>query len=53
MNNYDICVSLLNDFTEAQLAHVAVILRAMKQIISDIEVAKQQKADEEASHKMA
>ena len=47
MSNHDICVSMLNDFTEAQLANVAVILRAMKQIISDIEVAQRQKEDEE------
>ena len=47
MSNHDICVSMLNDFTEAQLANVAVILRAMKQIISDIEVAQRQKEDGE------
>ena len=35
MSNHDICVSMLNDFTEAQLANVAVILRAMKQTIAD------------------
>lgn len=35
MSNHDICVSMLNDFTEAQLANVAAMLRTMKQTIAD------------------
>ncbi|MEY8230268.1 hypothetical protein AALA82_01425 [Oscillospiraceae bacterium 50-16] len=35
MSNHDICVSMLNDFTETQLANVAAMLRTMKQTIAD------------------
>lgn len=35
MSNRDICVSMLDDFTEAQLVNVAAVLRSMKQTIED------------------
>lgn len=35
MSNRDICVSMLDDFTDAQLVNVAAILRTLKQTIAD------------------
>lgn len=35
MSNRDICVSMLDDFTDAQLVNVAAMLRTMKQTIID------------------
>lgn len=35
MSNRDICVSMLDDFTEAQLVNVAAMLRTLKQTIAD------------------
>lgn len=35
MSNHDICVSMLDDFTDAQLVNVAAILRTLKQTIAD------------------
>lgn len=35
MSNRDICVSMLDDFTDAQLVNVAAMLRTMKQTIAD------------------
>lgn len=35
MSNRDICVSILDDFTDAQLVNVAAILRTLKQTIAD------------------
>ena len=35
MSNRDICVSMLDDFTEAQLVNVAAMLRTLKQAIAD------------------
>ncbi len=35
MSNREQCVALLDDFTEAQLVNVAVVLKAMKQAIKD------------------
>lgn len=35
MSNMEKCVALLNDFSEAQLVNVAVMLQSMKQAIAD------------------
>lgn len=35
MSNYDLCVSMLNDFSDAQLVNVASVLRSLKQTIAD------------------
>lgn len=35
MSNRDICISMLDDFTEAQLVNVAAMLRTLKQTIAD------------------
>ena len=35
MSNKEKCMALLDDFTEAQLVNVAVILQTMKQAIND------------------
>lgn len=35
MSNHDICVSMLDDFTDAQLVNVAAMLRTLKQTIAD------------------
>ena len=35
MSNRDICVSMLDDFTDAQLVNWAAILRTLKQTIAD------------------
>ncbi len=35
MSNKEQCVALLDDFTEAQLVNVAVVLKTMKQAIED------------------
>lgn len=35
MSNRDICVSMLDDFTDAQLVNVVSMLRTLKQTIAD------------------
>ena len=35
MSNRDLCISMLDDFTDAQLVNVAAMLQTLKQTIAD------------------
>lgn len=35
MSNRDLCISMLDDFTDAQLVNVAAMLQTLKQTIND------------------